>query len=87
MSAPEKTHEWHCCGASAQAHVADCGHTQGVEFTLIRCNNCHRHWMHLWFVTTSSGIYSRVDEAAVAQLIDMPAGKNGRRLLEAMFDL
>ncbi len=87
MSDPVKTREWCCCAGSDQAFVADCGHTQGVEFTLPRCGICGRHWMSLCFVATSSGIYSSVDDKALTQLLNLPEGRKGRRLLETMYDL
>lgn len=87
MSEPVKTREWHCCDGSEHVYVADCGHTQGVEFTLLRCSVCGRHWMSLWSVASSSLTYSSVDDKALAQLLNMPEGRKGKRLLEAMYDL
>ncbi len=43
--------------------------------------------MSLWFVATSSGIYSSVDDKALTQLLNLPEGRKGRRLLETMYDL
>ena len=87
MNEPLGTREWGCCEDAAREHVADSGHTQGVEFTLLRCSACGQHWMSLWSVASSSGSYSRVNDAALKLLLNLPPGRKGHRLLEAMYDL
>jgi hypothetical protein len=87
MNDPVKSRDWRCCEGGERIYVADCGHTQGVEFTLHRCSVCSRHWMSLWSVASSSVSYSSVDEPVLSQLLNMPEGRAARRLLEKLYDL
>lgn len=78
---------WRCCDDSVWVFEADCGHTQGIEFTLGCCSVCKRRWMSLHTVAAASNSYVAMNDDDMAQLQPLPEGRAGRRLLEQLFDL
>ncbi len=87
MSARITNREWCCCEGAASELVKDCGHTQSIDFVLVACSGCGKRWMSLYSVFSSSVGYVSLNDNEVARLMQMPEGRQGRRLLEELFDL
>jgi hypothetical protein len=68
-------------------HVADLGHADGIDCTLVRCATCMRSWLHLWTPHASRAGYAALDDAAARELAAIPAGPDRKRKLRELLDL
>ena len=77
-----------CCPGADWVPVADLGHTQAFDCSLVRCSACSRPWAHLWTpFAPKSASYSALEEATAQELAAMPAGPERKRRLREVLDL
>jgi hypothetical protein len=68
-------------------HLADLGHTDGIDCALVRCAACQRAWLHLWTPHAGRASYAALDDTAARELATIPAGPDRKRTLRRLLDL